>query len=68
MKALVIAVFTIAGGNPVTTTYPATDCKPAMEQAVKSYGMTSYIKSWSNSSVKAQKGETKLVVTCSVNK
>jgi hypothetical protein len=64
MKALVIAVFSMVGSAPVTTTMPANECKPAMEQVVKSYGMTSYIKSWSNSSIKAEKGPTKLVVTC----
>lgn len=69
MKSLVIAVFMAAGAPPVTSTIQAEGpCKPVMEQVVKSYGMTSYIKSWSNSSLKAEQGKTKLTVTCSATK
>ena len=69
MKSLVIAVFIAAGGPPVTSQIQSDQpCKPVMEQVVKSYGMTSYIKSWSNSSLKAQKDQTKLTVTCSATK
>lgn len=69
MKAVVIAVFMATGGTPVTNIIQTEGpCKPAMEQVVKSYGMTSYIKSWSNSSVKAEQGKTKLTVTCNATK
>lgn len=67
-SAFVVAVLSVQGAAPVTTTFYAPECKPAMEQVVKSYGLVSYIKSWSNSSMKAANGGMYLTVTCSILK
>lgn len=68
MKVVVYAVMTVLGGTPQASTIYSDSCKPAMEQIVKSYGMYSYIRSWSNSSIKANNGKANLVVTCSTTK
>lgn len=68
MKVIAIAVLTMVGAPPQSNIVYGTECKSLMEQIVKSYGLNSYIKSWSNSSIKAANTNTKLVVTCSVAK
>lgn len=68
MKAIAIAVLTMVGSPPQSNIVYGTECKPLMEQIVKSYGLNSYIKSWSNSSMKAANSTTKLTVTCSIAK
>lgn len=68
MDFFVVAVLMVQGAAPQTTTFHAPVCKPAMEQVVKSYGLSSYIKSWSNSSMKAYKDGMVLTVTCNAVK
>jgi len=67
-SAFVVAVLSVQGAAPVTTTFYAPECKPAMEQVVKSYGLESFIKSWSNSSMKASNKGVYLTITCGVIK
>lgn len=64
MKFMLVAVLTVVGGEPKVVNFPTDNCKASMEQIVKSYGLTSYIKSWSVKSMKANNGKMNLVVTC----
>lgn len=68
MRVIAIAVLTMVGAPPQSNIVYGTECKPLMEQIVKSYGLNSYIKSWSNSTMRAANGTTKLTVTCSIAK